>query len=119
MILVVDDHLDLAKALVIVLRRSGVEASCIHNPRETLDTVRKLRPKLVVLDQMMPEMQGTEVLRAIRSTPEIADTPAIFLSASHDGLEEAEDLGAIEWLIKGRTDWMVVCDHIVAAYRKA
>ena len=60
-------------------------------------------PLLVVLDNMMPEMNGIEVLREIRADPKIANTAVIFYSAGFDVAkrEEAMTLGAVAWLLKG------------------
>ena len=117
MVLIVDDHPDTCRAIMLLLRTAGILSECVNDPEAALPLVRSMKPDLLVLDQMMPGLLGTEVLRAVRSTPTVADIPAIFYSAARDGEEEARRLGALDWLVKGKTDWKEVRAKIETAYR--
>lgn len=117
MILIVDDHLDTCRALLELLRREGISAECVDDPKTAVRLVETLRPALLVLDQMMPGLNGTEVLRAVRAVPALAAIPAIFYSAAEEGREEARRLGALDWLSKGGTSWIELRQRIVAVYR--
>ena len=117
MVLIVDDHLDICRALLVILRSVGIPAECVDDPHAAVRMAQSLHPDLLVLDQMMPGLTGTDVLRAVRGMTGLADTPAIFYSAAREGEEEARQLGALDWLEKGKTDWQDLRDRIAAAYR--
>ena len=77
-----------------------------------------IKPSLLVLDQIMPGLRGTDVLRAVRATPGVSDVPATFYSAGgEEEEEEARRLGALAWLTKGRTSWEELRDKVLAAYK--
>ena len=106
MILIVDDYQDAAEALCRLIRRCGYACQCVLGGHEALALIRAHPPEqplLVVLDEMMPEMSGIEVLRAIRADPAIKQTTVIMFSAGFDiaKREEAMSLGAAAWLLKG------------------
>lgn len=94
MILVVDDDLALSEMLQIVLRQEGFETARCGRGDEALDAFTQHDPDLVLLDVMLPGMDGIEVCRRIR---QISGVPIIMLSARSDtidvvhGLEEGAD----------------------------
>jgi CheY-like chemotaxis protein len=108
MILVVDDFPDSADAFARLLRKLGYPAEPVFSGPDALARIRahpREEPLLVVLDEMMPNMTGIEVLRAIRAEPAIAGTAAMFFTAGFDTQkrDEAITLGALAWLYKGST----------------
>ena len=119
MILIVDDHLDTCQVLVRLLRVEGIHAECIDDPHAALAAIESLKPSLLVLDQMMPGLRGTDVLRAVRRTPGVSHIPAIFYSAAAGGAdeEEARRLGAVDWVTKGRASWNDLRQKVIAAYK--
>jgi CheY-like chemotaxis protein len=68
-ILVVDDELANAEVLSLILEEEGYRVFCASNGRQGLDRVAELRPDLVVLDFMMPVMDGAQMGRALRASP--------------------------------------------------
>ncbi len=76
-VLIVDDDLHLGQILKIVFKREGANAYVAINGREGLQTFFAVRPDLVILDVMMPEMNGWEVCKQIRM---LSDTPIIMLT---------------------------------------
>lgn len=80
-ILVVDDDRDVAESIELALRRTGFRVTVACSGVEALKTIRRYRPDLVILDVMMPGMSGLEVCRRMRSEPNLADLPIIFLTA--------------------------------------
>ena len=117
MILIVDDHIDTCRALLQLLKREGIPAECVDDPTTALRVAEALRPTMLVLDQMMPGLKGTDVLRAIRGVPTLAGIPAVFYSAADEGRDEARQLGALAWLSKGKTTWADIRQKIVAVYK--
>ena len=107
MVLIVDDHLDNGLLLARVLKTRGHDAMAVSSGQAGLSLLPSLEPDLVILDKCMPEMDGIEVLRRIRSDPQSHSTPVIFYSA--DGtpqeVERARRLGAQDYLVKGVTPW--------------
>jgi DNA-binding response OmpR family regulator len=80
-ILLVDDDRDTLDVLDIALELQGHETYRAVNGREGVDQAIALRPDLILLDSMMPVMDGLAAAREIREIPEIADTPIIMLTA--------------------------------------
>lgn len=116
MILIVDDHIDTCRALLLLLKQEGIPAECVDDSTAALRVAEALRPTLIVLDEMMPGLRGTEVLRAMRGVPTLARIPAVFYSAAEDGREEARRLGALDWLSKGGTTWNDLRQRIISIY---
>lgn len=80
-ILVVDDEPALLRLMEYLLHRQGYRILTAANGEDALELVRTERPDLVVLDVMMPRMDGYEVAAAIRHDREIASTPIVILTA--------------------------------------
>ena len=78
-LLLVDDEDNLRSMLSAALRHSGFEISTATNGREALDMVATTTPDLIVLDVMMPELDGFEVCRRLRADDNT--TPVLFLTA--------------------------------------
>jgi DNA-binding response OmpR family regulator len=78
-VLVVEDQRDLASLLAHNLRHEGLDVRTVEDGREALPTVRSWQPDLVILDLMLPGMDGFEILRGIRGDGR--DVPVLILSA--------------------------------------
>ena len=87
-ILVVDDNTDIVAIVQTILEANGYEVMAAYNGAEALAQLATHKPDLMVLDIMMPEMSGLEVLERIRETPSLARIPVILLTAK----DEDEDL---------------------------
>jgi len=101
-ILVVDDDYSVADAIERTLRAKGYQTRVVHNGRAALEATREYRPDLVILDIVMPGMDGIQVCRALRSEPETVHVPIIFLTARamiEDKIEGFE-AGADDYLTK-------------------
>jgi CheY-like chemotaxis protein len=81
-ILVVDDDQAMRKMLETVLLDEGYSVVLARNGKEGLELVNQQRPALVLLDLMMPVMDGWQFLEAIKQIPEYQDLPVLLLSAS-------------------------------------
>lgn len=80
-ILVVDDEDDVVNLVSFNLRAAGMEVLVARNGVEAVEVTRVTRPDLVILDLMMPELDGISVCELIRQQPESAETPVIMLTA--------------------------------------
>lgn len=101
-ILVVDDEMYIVNILDFTLAGEGWEVVSANNGEDALRTLLKFEPDLVILDVMMPRIDGVEVCRAIKAREESADTPVIMLSAKdrEKDKEEALEAGADLYLTK-------------------
>ena len=80
-ILIVDDEKDILEFLSYNLKKEGFEILTANNGLEGLEMATKEVPDLIILDVMMPEMDGIEACEKIRETPSLEDTLVLFLTA--------------------------------------
>jgi DNA-binding response OmpR family regulator len=97
-ILIVDDDKEIAGLIAIYLQNEGYETILAHDGAEALERMAERECHLVVLDVMMPRMDGLESCRRIRKTAEV---PILMLSA------KAEDMDKIMGLMTGADDYLV------------
>ncbi|MBN2304007.1 MAG: response regulator [Anaerolineae bacterium] len=96
-ILVVDDDTELLKLIAMLLRRIGADAHTFYSGKDALQYLTTMTPELIILDLMMPEIDGFEVLRQIRKHDRFDEVPILILSAKADptsirkGLAEGAD----------------------------
>ena len=93
-ILVVDDEMYIVNILDFTLAGEGWEVVSANNGEDALRTLLKFEPDLVILDVMMPRIDGVEVCRAIKAREESAETPVIMLSAKDRDKDKQEALEA-------------------------
>ncbi len=100
-ILVVDDEKDILELLKYNLQKEGYRVLTAENGKAGLKLAQQ-KPDLVVLDVMMPEMDGWEVCKAIRKNPSIGLIPIIFLTAKDSDVDEVVglELGADDYVKK-------------------
>ncbi len=111
-ILIIEDSATQALHLQSHLRREGVEAICAWDGVVGVNMAYQVRPDLIVLDLHLPRMNGIEVCRQVRATPEISQTPIIVLS-SHEGNEIVEDCkraGATDYIHKDDLAYAVLVE---------
>ena len=81
LIVVADDERDIADLLTLNLVMEGYRVETVYDGQAALDAVRSLDPDFVLLDVMMPKLDGLEVLRALKADDATHDTPVIMLTA--------------------------------------
>src|SRR5574343_506390 len=98
-VLAVDDNRTNLHILQVFLKKLGHDVTLAENGQEALECFRRNQPDLVLLDIMMPVMDGFEAARQIKATPSERWTPIIFLSALHrdDNLVEGLEAGADDY----------------------
>ena len=99
-LVIVDDEADIRRLIVFLLRSYDLYEA--QNGKRALEVIREVQPDLVLLDIMMPEMTGLEVLDAMRENPLTASIPAVLLSAKGQAAEIEQGLhsGATRYLVK-------------------
>jgi DNA-binding response OmpR family regulator len=101
-ILIVDDEDDILHFLELVLREKGYEVSTASGGHEALTKAQVDRPDLVLLDIMMPQMDGWEVLKLLRVDEATRAIPVAMLSARTEAKDRVQGLqeGAIDYICK-------------------
>ena len=102
LILVVDDIADNLKVVGDMLEKEGYGVTFAISGKQALDRVKTASPDLILLDLMMPEMDGLQVCDILKADTQCAEIPIIFLTASHEHqkLLQAFDCGAVDYLTK-------------------
>jgi two-component system, OmpR family, alkaline phosphatase synthesis response regulator PhoP len=101
-VLVVDDEEPILELLKYNLERQGYDVRTAADGQEAVDIAKKFHPDLVLLDIMMPKMDGVEACRHIRAMPELVNTFIVFLTARAEEYSEiaAFDGGADDYILK-------------------
>jgi two-component system alkaline phosphatase synthesis response regulator PhoP len=101
-VLVVDDEQDILELLEYNLKKEGFEVKTATNGKEAVDLARTYLPQLILMDIMMPKMDGIEACRQIRQIPKLKETFIIFLTARSEEYSEvaAFEGGASDYITK-------------------
>lgn len=109
-LLVIDDDSAVTDLLSLLLKSNGFEVAATNNSTDGLTMIRELSPDVIILDLMMPEMDGWQICKAVR---EFSQVPIIILSALNDPsmIASVLDAGADDYLTKP-TPSRVLIAHI-------
>ncbi|HOU52930.1 MAG TPA: response regulator [Myxococcota bacterium] len=101
-VLIVEDEADFADIVAMNLRRGGLETVTVRTGEAALAEVAHRRPDVVLLDLMLPDLQGTEVCRRIRSDPATRSLPILMVTARGEEIDRVVglELGADDYLVK-------------------
>ncbi len=101
-VLVIEDEPEMRRNITRLLKLEGYDAVAAEDGRTGLQRARERRPDLILCDVMMPAMDGHEVLRTLRSDPNLKSVPFIFLTAKGEksDLRGGMNLGADDYLTK-------------------
>jgi PAS domain S-box-containing protein len=101
-ILIVDDKIYNLRILSMYLQKCGYVLDQLQNPELVLPLVKKSPPDIILLDIMMPKINGYEVCKQLKADASISDIPVIFLSALHDSSDvlNAFSVGGVDYITK-------------------
>lgn len=101
-ILLVEDDVDIAELVAFNLERQGWECALVHHGGEAWEMIQRIRPDLVLLDVMLPGMDGMQIFRAMKENEMTRGIPVIFLTARGelDDRLEGLSLGADDYVTK-------------------
>lgn len=101
-ILVVDDERDIVDLISYSLTKEGYQVYQAYNGKEGIKVAKQTQPDLIIWDVMMPEMDGIEACRLMRSIPEFKNTFMVFLTARSEEYSEIAgfDVGADDYIAK-------------------
>src|ERR1700689_4887128 len=83
-ILVVEDDRDISELISYNLEREGYDIACLYDGSEVIDFVRKRKPDLIILDLMLPEVDGIEICRTLKSDGNTKHIPIVMLTAKSE-----------------------------------
>lgn len=101
-VLIVDDEPNIIMSLDFLIRKEGYELFMARNGAEAMEQVEKHLPDLIILDIMMPDIDGYEVCRQIKNNEKTAHIKIVFLSAKskQSDVQKGLDLGADKYITK-------------------
>ena len=92
-VVLAEDDPDIQLVARLALKRAGFTVTVVGSGQEALGAIREQRPDVVLLDWMMPELDGPETCRRLKSDPATANIPVIFLTAKSQEAEIQRGLG--------------------------
>ena len=103
-ILIVEDDLFLANLLSLRFKKEGFEVIQAFSGVEALKKLEEIRPDVVLLDIILPQKNGFEVLEAIAQNPQTSNIPVIIVSnlGQESDIEKGKTLGAMDYYVKAR-----------------
>lgn len=99
-ILVVDDESDVSTLVAYHLKAKGYTIEVVNDPNRSIGIARTFLPDLVILDVMMPDLNGIQICRMLRADPKLKKVPVIFLTA------KAEENDRVQGLETGADDYI-------------
>jgi CheY-like chemotaxis protein len=122
-ILIVEDDPLMMRMYQKAFQFEGYDVAIASNGEEGLDQIRALKPTIVLLDVMMPKMNGLEVLEKVKADPETKAIPVIMLTnlAGERDAEEAIMKGAVKYIVKSEHDpqeTVAMVKEILAGYTR-
>jgi len=101
-VLLADDEPDIQLIARLALKRAGFEVTAVTNGAEVLARVGDVKPEAILLDWMMPEMDGFETCARLKANPETKDIPVIFVTAKaqESEIDRGLKLGAVGYITK-------------------
>lgn len=106
MILIVEDEEVLLRALYLVFHESGYTIASATDGETALKMAERLKPNIILLDLIIPKMDGFSFLRNIKANSNLKNIPIIVLSnlGDQDDKDKAKNLGAMDFFVKAQTD---------------
>lgn len=119
-IAIIEDDISLADMYKLKLESAGYEAVVAYDGKAGLEMITKDTPDLILLDLMLPEMTGSEVLASYRKTPNGKDTKVIVLTnvSEYEAPDELYQLGILRYMVKANytpSQVIVVVQEALAA----
>lgn len=99
-VLIIDDEGDLVELLVLRLAESGFLVDVALNGKKGMKKVKSFKPDVILLDIMMPEMDGWQVCSTLRDNPENDHIKVVMFSAHRENLKKAKEVGADQVILK-------------------
>lgn len=101
-VLIVDDEQDIVESLQFVLEAAGFECHCAYNGEEGLNLAREILPDLIILDVMMPKINGFKICRLLKYDSKYRNIPILMVTARSqmEDKQIGEETGVDEYITK-------------------
>lgn len=111
-VLIIDDEKDMVALSKQSLIKRGLEVICSYGGKEGVEIAKEKHPDIIILDLMMPEMNGFEVLKVLQSDPDTVSIPIIILTSSINDQYKKKclALGAVEYLDKSFSENVIISE---------
>lgn len=117
-ILIVDDDPLISRMYEHKLTADGYDITTAPDGKVALEKIQEKRPDLILLDVMMPKLNGVETLKAIKGEKKYSHIPVIFLTNlgdNQDDVKKAKDLGALDYMVKAETSLKQLSERVAKA----
>ena len=116
-VLIAEDEEFLSKVYTTTLKKAGLDVKVVRDGQQLLNEVRARLPDLIILDLIMPKMDGFEALREIKGDPKLKDIKVIILSnlEQNKDVREITSLGVTEYVVKTNVSIHEMIDKIKVA----
>lgn len=113
-ILIIEDDRYISKMYQLKLSLEGYDVQVSENGRQGVDKVKEFMPDIILLDILMPELDGFEVLKIVKSEDTTKDIPVLIMSnlGQEDHIQKGMQLGAIGYIVKSQYTPSKVVDKI-------
>ncbi len=113
-ILIVEDDRYISKMYQLKLSLDGFDVQLADNGRVGIEKAKEFRPDIILTDILMPEMDGFDVIKAVKAEPEMATTPILIMSnlGQEDHIKKGLELGALGYIVKSQYTPSKVVDKI-------
>jgi len=103
-VLIVEDDRYISKMYQLKLSLDGMDVQVADNGRIGVEKIKEFKPDIILLDVLMPELDGYEVLKIIKAEPESKDIPVLILSnlGQEDHIQKGMQLGATGYIVKSQ-----------------
>lgn len=118
--LLAEDDPDIRLVTRLALKKAGYRVTATENGRQLLERIAQERPDVVLLDWMMPELDGAETCRRLKADPATRDIPVVFMTAKSQGFEKNHGaaVGASGYIVKP-FDALTLGDQLKAILERA
>lgn len=119
-IFIVDDEEDICKLVSLHLEKNNFKATTFSNAKTFFDQIKEKKPDLIILDIMLPDMDGLEVCKAVKSNKDLKKIPVIMLTAKQEEIDKIVglEMGADDYITKPFSPREVVA-RVKAVLRRA
>ena len=119
-ILIVDDEKLIVKAFQDHLTRKGYEIEAAFDGEEGLIKVKEFKPDLILLDILMPKMDGITLLKKLKESPETKEIPVIMITnlEKKESVAETAELGSLVYLVKSNHGLIDINREIEKSFKK-
>lgn len=93
-ILIVDDEIDVVEVVTVLLEHEGYEILKAYDGQEALDVIENVTPDLIILDIMIPKIDGVEVCKRMRKQEKLNEIPIVMFSAKLSAIDKKESFDA-------------------------